>query len=139
MRIVIGPVSSAAARAWTEHTLDNLSIVRRSRHVLPFRFPVEIADVFAALLLDWHRVADRGPVFVWEADMEEAQVRMLVQYWANLDSLTDHHLDLMGITWSPPEAKDFFDALATGVAAAFEAAGTPEPFSEMLAAQADPA
>ena len=92
-----------------------------------------------SLLLEWHRVADRGGMFRWEAEMDEAQVRMLVQYWANLDSLTDEHLDRLGITWSPPDAKEFFDAVAVGVASAFEVNGGREPFSEMLASQAEPA
>jgi len=132
MRVHIGPTDSAAARAWTEHLLHNLARVRAGRQVLPFSFPADVADAFEALLTEWHAVACRDDVFEWTADMDEAQVRHLVQYWANLDSLTSDHLDRLGVTWSADEARPFFIAIVAGVEQAFAEIGVDDPFTQLL-------
>ncbi|HVM09403.1 MAG TPA: hypothetical protein VM345_13130 [Acidimicrobiales bacterium] len=137
MIITVGPVSSHAARLWTSHLLANLVAVRGASDKLPFRLPLEVADAFEALLQEWHEVARTLPTFVWSEDLDPDWVRLLVRYWANLDSLTDEHLSQVGISWSPPDARPFFVALADGVAQAFRGIGQDDPFSELLARRAD--
>ena len=137
MRIEIGPVAAGAARAWTEHLLGNLEVVHARRGELPFQFPIEAANAFSALLTQWHAAAvDAGAGdFRWSADMDTDEVRWLLRYWANLDSLPPDLVARLGIEWSPPEARPFFDALVTAVVSAFSAEGLVDPFADLLAQQ----
>ena len=137
IHVTIGPVSAGAARAWTDHLLHNLAVIRQDADKLPFRFPPEIAEEFDALLSEWSTQARRGGTFRWAAELAVDYVRNLIRYWANLDSLTQDVLDRFGVTWSPPQARPFFAALAGGVAEAFDAAGEPDPFADLLAGRAD--
>ena len=118
--------------------LANLETLRPLRHLLPFRLPDEIADRFVDLLREWRDHAERcGPTFVWSGDLDEDDVRTLVRYWANLDSLSDDTLDDLGLSWSPPDARPFFDALAHATAAALAAEeGGADQFAELLVAHA---
>jgi hypothetical protein len=137
MIVTVGPVDSAAARAWTSHTLRNLRHVRRVASVLPFQLPLDVADEFERLLQEWARLAEESDTFRWSADLDREWARRLVQYWANLDSLTDEEAARIGFEWSPPEARPFFAALAGGVAWAFVEDDVAEPFSEFLSTRAD--
>jgi hypothetical protein len=76
-------------------------------------------------------------VFRWEADRDVGEVRVLVQYWANLDSLTADHLHQLGIEWSPAEARPFFSALVEGVLDAFAREGVDDPFAQLLEEHAE--
>lgn len=131
MRIVIGPVDAEASRQWTRHLLANLTIVKRRRSQLPFRLPSEVVEDFAQLLSVWSGHAE-GDVFLWSGDLEEDWVRSLVRYWANLDSLSDDEVAALGLTWAPPAARPFFDAVTTAVAEALASTGTRDPFAELL-------
>ena len=137
MLVTVGPVSGDAARRWTTHILKNLAVVRAHAGELPFRFPDDVADAFQALLVEWRDHAADVDEFLWEAEVEGTVARVLVQYWANLDSLTDEHLERMGIDWSPPDARPFFIALAEGVAEAFDRAGEGDVFAQLLALRAE--
>lgn len=140
MRIDIGPVAADAARAWTSHLLHNLEVVHARRQELPFRFPTEVATAFRQLLSEWLRVAEEAgnAAFRWSAEMDPDRVRWLLRYWANLDSLTTEQVERLGVQWSPPEARPFFAALVTAVAAAFDAAGLSDPFADLLVERAPP-
>jgi hypothetical protein len=116
----IGPVPSAAALVWTTHLLHNLRVVRDGADMLPFRFPVEIADAFEELLRAWRWVALTNDVFSWEDKIETARVKLLLHYWVNLDSLTDAEVTRLGIWWAPPEARPFFVAVTSAVADALQ-------------------
>lgn len=133
MLLVVGPVDADAARAWTGHMLRNLEVVAEARDRLPFRLPEEVSDDFVGLLQGWLDLAQGRDVFEWEARFDPERLRSLVRYWANLDALTDDQVAALGVSWSPPHARPFFDALARAVAEAFERAGDPDPFAELLA------
>ena len=137
VRISVGPVASIAARNWATHLLANLDAVERTTAALPFRLPTDVANDFRLLLTEWLSVADQSETFVWSIDIDPEPARVLVQYWANLDSLRDEHLDAMGIDWSPPDARPFFVALARAVDAAFRSIGEDNPFARLLAARAE--
>lgn len=132
MLIVVGPVDAASARAWTGHLLAALEVVRAERHLLPFRLPDEVAHDFERFLRTWADIARDADVFFWEADLDPDQVRSLVRYWANLDSLGDDWVDGVGLAWSPMAARPFFDALTSGVADALSREGEPDPFADLL-------
>ena len=139
MRIEIGPVAASAARGWTAHMVENLRAIRPQRHRMPFRLPDEVADAIEVLLLRWHdHAVSCGEVFHVVEVMDDDEVRLLVRYWANLDSLTDEQVAALGVDWSAPEHRPFFDALALGVAqgladADADAGGAgSDPFAELL-------
>lgn len=132
MRVVIGPVDAAAAREWTAHMLANLEVVRSRRRVLAFALPDEVIDEFQQLLGEWRAAADRDDTFLWQADFDPDTVHHLVQYWANLDSLSDADVERLGIEWAPLSARPFFDALATGVADALARSGEEDVFAALL-------
>jgi hypothetical protein len=132
VRVEIGPVDANAAEVWTDHMLGNLAVIRTQLEKLPFKLPEEIVDELGDLLRRWNdhaveAIADQKD-FRWQQDFDEADVHRLVQYWANLDSLTEEHLDRFGIKWSPLESRPFFDALAAGVAGALQ----HDPFADLL-------
>lgn len=115
MILRIGPVSAEAAQVWTRHHLGSLAGLRDKLDRLPFSLPIEVLGAFEHLLLEWHRHATDAQVFEWERDMDLLQLRTLVQYWANLDYLSDDQVQALGLSWSPPEGAPFFDALAEAV------------------------
>ena len=132
MRVVIGPVDAGAAREWTEHMLANLEVIRSKRRLLAFALPDEVLDHFRQLLGDWRDAATTDETFLWEADFDPDTVHHLVHYWANLDSLSDGDVERLGIEWAPMSARPFFDALATGVAAALARSGEEDVFAALL-------
>ena len=140
MRIEIGPVDAEAARSWLAHVGASLPVVRQQRHVLPFRLPDEVADDLEGLIAEWARVAavEGDGAFHWIGDLAHERVRMLVRYWANLDSLTDDLVRELGVDWSPPAGRPFFVALAGAIAGAL-AADEPggDPFAELLVSRGD--
>ena len=139
VRVEIGPVDAKAARGWTAQMASNLRAIRPQRARLPFRLPDEVADAIEGFLDAWHAHAlGCGPVFHVVEVIEEDELRQLVRYWANLDSLTDEQVAALGVDWSSAEARPFFDALAVGVAQALSgvdaAGGGPgrDAFAELL-------
>jgi hypothetical protein len=132
VRVEIGPVDANAAEAWTDHMLGNLAAIRLQLEKLPFKLPEEIVDELGELLRQWNDRAveaiEAKTEFRWEQEFEEADVHRLVQYWANLDSLTEEQVERFGIQWSPLASRPFFDALAAGVAAALG----HDPYADLL-------
>ena len=135
MRIEIGPVDVGAARCWLAHVLRNLAVVRRNRQLLPFRLPDEVADDLDLLLssLLEHAEGTDGDEFRWGGLLAADRVRLLVHYWANLDSLSDDQVRALGVDWSPPAGRPFFVALTEAIAVALAADDRgANPFAELL-------
>lgn len=132
MLITIGPAEADIVRRWTDHLLASLEVLRARRDLLPFRLPDEAIDGFVVLLSEWRAHAEGIEVFTWSADLDPEHVRMLVQYWANLDSIDEELLDRLGLTWSPEGTRPFFEAVALGIAGAFEGDGDESPFARHL-------
>lgn len=139
MRLEIGPVGAEAARCWLAHVIGGFEVVRAKQELLPFRLPEEVADDIAKLLATWHDVAEVADgEFHWEGVLEEAEVRTLVQYWANLDSMSDDLVRQLGVDWTPAPGRPFFVALTTAVATALaDLEGGPDPFAELLVGRND--
>ena len=139
MRLEVGPVEAGAARSWLAHVIDGLAAVRANLDLLPFRLPPEVGEEIAALLASWADEADvSADTFHWIGELEEEQVRHLVRYWANLDSMTDDLVRQLGVDWSPEAGRPFYVALTTAVATALAEAGeAPDPFAELLVGRND--
>ena len=128
-----------AARSWLAHVIDGLAVVRTKQELLPFRLPPEVADDIDKLLHAWHELAEVSTgEFHWQGLLDEEEVRMLVRYWANLDSMSDDLVRELGVDWSPAEGRPFFAALTTAVATALASAEQgPDPFAELLVGRND--
>lgn len=131
--VSIGPVDAELARRWTSHLLASLGVIAARRELLPFRLPDEAVDGFTRLLGRWLAHAEGQQVFLWEEDLDGDEVRMLVQYWANLDSIDEQLLRRLGLTWAPEGTRPFFEAVARGVATALEGDERASPFARHLA------
>lgn len=130
--ITIGPADADTVRRWTDHLLGSLEVLRARRGLLPFRLPDEAIDGFTVLLGQWRAHAEGIDEFLWTGDLDPEHVRMLVQYWANLDSMDEELLARLGLTWSPEGTRPFFEAVALGVAVALEEGGDASPFARHL-------
>jgi hypothetical protein len=131
--VSIGPVDAELARRWTDHLLASLDVLAARRGLLPFRLPDEAIAGFTALLSRWRAHAEGVSTFLWQEDLDAEEVRMLVQYWANLDSIDEALLHRLGLTWSPEGTRPFFEAVALGVAEALEGDEKGSPFARHLA------
>lgn len=133
MLVSIGPVDAELARRWTVHLLASLEVLAARRELLPFRLPDEAIDGFTRLLMRWRDHADGHQEFTWADELDPEEVRMLVQYWANLDSMDEGLLRRLGLTWSPEGTRPFFEAVALGMALALEGDEKASPFARHLA------
>jgi len=120
VRVRVGPVPSAAALAWVDNSRTIIDAFVAHPEVLDE--PLDAADAtrFYQLLDLWRQVASGEETFCWVATAEVAEVERLVRVWATLDNVSDEQLARVGCTWSPPEAKPFFESLTGGVLAALE-------------------
>lgn len=132
VRLRIAPVPATAVRLWTTQMLENLGRLRQSIDRLPFLLPDEVSDTFESLLRQWRAEADQADPFEWSTEMDPVELARLVQYWANLDSLTDAQVEALGVSWSSAGARPFFDALADAVAEALEGEGMAGGFAKLL-------
>ena len=121
IEVKIGPVPAAAARNWVENTTGIVAAVRAHSDVvwpaIGGPVPEEVLDRFVRLLAAWGEVAETAEVFVWVGRMRPDHVRTLVSEWARLDTMDDRTLDAIGVHWSGPEGRVFFEALTEAVVA----------------------
>jgi DNA-binding response OmpR family regulator len=115
VEVRVGPVSSAAARAWVPNTQKILDAVRTHPEVLERAIPADVIELFYSLLKQWGEIASTTEEFRWAARASTTDVSRIVEYWAVIDRMTDDQLELLGIHWSPPEGEVFFRVLTEGV------------------------
>lgn len=120
VQLRLGPIDSGIAALWVENTAALLNALRASPHELPDDVDPTVLDVFSGFLDEWRGVADAGGDFLWAAAASAETVERLVGAWAKLDQLSDETMSRLGCQWSPPEARPFFDALATAVVEALQ-------------------
>ncbi|HET6794137.1 MAG TPA: response regulator [Acidimicrobiales bacterium] len=121
VEVVVGPVSSAAARMWVDNTRRILMALRARPEVLDPPVPEDVLDSFGRFVSDWADQAEVTDEFLWVGRAPVDDVRRLVEHWARVDSMTDEQLEQLGCSWSPPEARPFFVALTQGALRALEA------------------
>jgi len=120
VRLRIGPVDANAARLWVASTQGILRALLERPDEVPASVDPELLTVFGDILGEWALVAEDEAMFYWSAAAPVATVDALVRAWAELDQLDDETMRRLGCTWSPPEARPFFDALTTGVVLALQ-------------------
>jgi DNA-binding NarL/FixJ family response regulator len=121
VEIRLGPVDSAAARAWVDNTSTILAAVRAHPEVLEKPAPAYVLDQFAGLLETWRDLADATEDFYWTARGDALDVETLIEWWARIDRLSPEQMDSLGVHWSPPEGQPFFRALTACVMDAISA------------------
>ncbi|HET9730891.1 MAG TPA: hypothetical protein VFR41_15775 [Acidimicrobiia bacterium] len=75
MRVELGPVSSASARAWIEYATDVLAYLRT---VADPRLAPRVLDAFESFLDEWRPIATRPEAFRWTSDDAPERVQYLV-------------------------------------------------------------
>lgn len=135
MEVRVGPVPSETALLWVHNTAGILAALRRHPEVLPEGVTEDELDVFAGFLTTWAQIAQQRAEFSWVARTTPAEIHRLVESWAALDRLTDADLEILGCSWSPPEARPFFTALTGAVLEALEAHAESRALARTLAAQ----
>jgi CheY-like chemotaxis protein len=133
--IRVGPVTSGAARAWVANTSEILAAIRAHPEVLDEPVPDDVLELFETFLVEWGEVAADTEVFRWAARADVARVQRLVEHWAAVDRMSDEQLAVLGVQWSPPEARPFFLALTAGVLEAVAAREEMRQLADTLAGQ----
>ena len=82
--------------------------------------PSDVADGFGAFVEEWAAVAEAGDTFEWSGRIDRPRLRRLSAYWLMLVTQAREHPGKFGIEPAPPEAEEFFVALATAMATAIE-------------------
>lgn len=115
VEVRIGPVSSAAARSWVANTRQILAAVVANPRALDRPLDESAAGHFSRFLDLWEEIARTTDVFLWVGRAVPADVRLLVEEWARVDSLPEERLAELGCHWSGPTGRPFFEALIAGV------------------------
>ncbi len=118
VQIRLGPIPSSAARLWVANTLEILRALRRHPREMPSDVEPGLLAVFEGFLEEWATLASNSVDFQWSATAPPDVLGDLVSAWAQLDRLSDDAMERLGCSWSPPEARPFFDALTSAVVAA---------------------
>jgi len=75
VRVELGPVSSASARAWLAYATDMLAVLRG----LPeSELPPRVLDAFGAILDEWRPIAERPEPFRWSSDEPPERAQYLL-------------------------------------------------------------
>jgi CheY-like chemotaxis protein len=135
VEVRLGPLDAAAARAWVENTSKILAAVRAHPDVLDEPAPADVLEQFDRFLKLWGTLAAATDEFYWLARAEVAEVEHLVECWARLDRMSDAQLQVLGVHWSTPEGRPFFEALSACVLAAVSSRDEMQALARVLAGQ----
>ena len=115
MLVSIGPVTSSSALVWAATARNSIRAMREHQEL---GVPADVADGFDAFVEEWVAIAERNETFEWSGVVDRPRVRRLSAYWLMLVTHAREHPGQFGIEPAPPEAEEFFVALATGMATA---------------------
>lgn len=132
VHVRVGPVASASARRWIDNTRTILEALGEHPEVLDEPVPDEVCRTFETFLDRWDAVAREGDEFFWSARAPAAEVQRLIEWWARIDGMTDDQLVVLGVRWSPPDARPFFRALTKGVLDALDQHATTRHLADVL-------
>src|SRR5581483_10242012 len=123
-------------RDWVANTKAIMTAIRDHQEVvwpaIGGPVPQEVLARFDRLLASWSEVADTSDVFFWVGRMRPDHVRTLVSEWARLDAMDDATLDAIGVQWSGPEGRVFFEALTQAVVASLSRHEETQRLAERL-------
>jgi CheY-like chemotaxis protein len=94
--------------------------------------PADVADGFEAFVREWVAAAESDETFHWSGVVDRPRVRRLSAYWLMLVTHAREHPGQFGIEPAPPEAEEFFVALATAMAIAIGDDDDRDDFVELF-------
>ncbi|HVA44234.1 MAG TPA: response regulator [Acidimicrobiales bacterium] len=115
VEVRLGPVPSAAARAWVANTRQILGALQLRPDAIGGPITEPVMAMFGRFLDAWETVAQDTDVFFWTGRADPQDVQKVVEEWARIDSIDDATLAALGCDWTPPEGQAFFAALAAAV------------------------
>jgi len=121
LAVRVGPIPSEAALDWVDNTAKIINAVRHRPDVLDTPVDDAVFETFDHYLAVWRDIAVGNDEFTWAARASSEDVERLVGAWASIDRLTDAQLEELGIEWSSPLGRTFFDALTAAVLEALAA------------------
>src|SRR4051812_21016608 len=121
LAVRVGPIPSEAALDWVDNTAKIINAVRARPDVLDTAVDDAVFETFDHYLDVWRDIALGNNEFTWAARASADDVERLVGAWASIDRMTDAQLVELGIEWSSPLGRQFFDALTAAVLAALTA------------------
>jgi CheY-like chemotaxis protein len=124
VRVSIGPVPAASARAW----LQAAKVTMAEARARDLGVPADVLDAFDHYLELWGRDM-AGDVFEWSGSIDPLVLRRLAGQWARLAMLAREDPDGSGLRPAGPEGGAFFEALAIGLADALARADDRERFA----------
>ncbi|HZQ27907.1 MAG TPA: hypothetical protein VFA94_09420 [Acidimicrobiales bacterium] len=105
MHVEVGPLPSAAARAWLTYAKSVLAERQRS-------LPVQIVASFVGYLEEWTDAAAQGDVFHWEGKAEPEEVEYLLHAWHKLATQVQEEGGRVG---GPDEGRVFYNAVVVSL------------------------
>jgi diguanylate cyclase (GGDEF)-like protein len=128
----VGPVSSASAMAWLEHTAELLDLVRSS----PSEFlviPPGVSGAIDAYMTRWSEVAASTDPFLWTGSEDPNILRAVAHYWFHL---SERQAQREFLAIEPPAATyPFNEALISAILVALTVGADGEAEAEAIAYQ----
>jgi len=113
--VKVGPVPSDAALEWIDNTCRIVAAVREHPDVTDVPIDPQVLDAFEDYLRAWRGIAETKGQFVWAARAAPDAVHRLVDAWAAMDRIADERLQALGLDWSSPRGRLFFQAITHAV------------------------
>jgi CheY-like chemotaxis protein len=110
VRVAIGPVPAASARAWVTSARSTLATVRER----DLGVPADVLDAFDVYVELWSAIADTTEPFEWSGEIDSDMLRHLAAHWARLVTMARSDPG-SGLRTAGPEAEEFFEALASAI------------------------
>ena len=107
MLVELGPVPSAAVRAWINYARESLAAVRTD----PREVPAGVIDSFAGYLNAWESAARADPVFRWSGEAAPEQIVYLAEWLYRLGLRIEDDAETGSARLRPPEADKFHGLL----------------------------
>ena len=117
MRIELGPVSAASARAWLDYATEMLAMLRAQPRP---QIPGTALDGFAALLDEWRPIAEGGDKFRWSSDERPERAQYLVNALYVAGTIIEDEASAGRAALRPREADEFHLLLVHAVLDALE-------------------
>jgi diguanylate cyclase (GGDEF)-like protein len=128
----VGPVSSASAMAWLEHTAELLDFVRSS----PSEFlviPPGVSGAIDAYMTRWTEVAASTDPFLWTCSEDPNILRAVAHYWFHLSEVQAQRESLA--IERPAASYAFNEALISAILVALTVGADGEAEAEAIAYQ----
>ena len=113
--VTVGPVPSESALEWIDNTSRIVAAVRAHPEVLDTPIDDDVYDIFDEYLRTWRAIAETRAEFVWAARAAPAKVHRLIEAWGTIDRIRDDDLHALGLDWTSPNGRVFFQAITSAI------------------------